>query len=71
MDEETRQALADAGKAYKEAPAQLRRAVLAAADKGEKPARIHEAIGYVWTYDYVARLVREHRGPSKPGTRRK
>lgn len=64
MDEETRQALADAGQAYKEAPAQLRAAVLAAADKGEKPADIQRAIGYVWTYDYVARLVREHRRKS-------
>jgi hypothetical protein len=67
VDEKTRQDLADAASAYQEAPARLRAAVIAAADKGDRPADIVKAIGHVWTYDYVARIVREHRGPSKPG----
>jgi hypothetical protein len=61
VDEETRDALSAAAAAYKQAPAALKAAIRAAADKGDRPADIVKAIGHVWTYDYVARLVREHR----------
>ena len=61
VDDQTRQKLADAAQAYEQAPARLRAAILAAADAGERPAAIARAIGYVYTYEYVARLVREHR----------
>jgi hypothetical protein len=58
VDEETRQALAVAADHYENGPARLQAAIIAAARKGEKPAAIHRAIGYVYTYDYVAKLVR-------------
>ncbi len=61
MDEETQRELAAAADAYEEAPARLRRAILAAAEKGERPADIVRAIRHTYTYDYVARLVREDR----------
>lgn len=56
-----RQELAEAAQAYQKAPARLKAAILAAADRGERPRDIVRAIGYVYTYDYVARLVRERR----------
>jgi len=71
VDDETRRELEQAAAEYEAAPKRLRAAIFAAADKGDKPADIVKAIGYVYTYDYVARLVRERRGPSKPGTRSK
>ena len=58
VDEDTRQALVLAADNYEHGPARLQAAILAAARKGEKPAAIARAIGYVYTYDYVARLVR-------------
>lgn len=68
VDDEVRQALKDAADAVENGPARLRAAIIAAAEKGEKPADITRAIGHVYTYDYVARLVRDwrkaHRGTS-------
>lgn len=55
------QELKEAADAYVAAPVRLRRAILKAAACGEKPAAITKAIGHVYTYDYVARLVREAR----------
>ena len=60
VDDETRAQLAAAASAYQEAPAKLKAAILEAAN-GERPAAIVRAIGHVYTYDYVARLVREDR----------
>jgi hypothetical protein len=64
VDPETRAALdaaAAAAEAYKQAPVTLKAAIIAAADKGQTPAKIARAIGYVYTYDYVAKLVRDER----------
>ena len=61
VDSETRQALEDAADNYAMAPSRLQAAILAAARQGDKPALIARAIGYVYTYDYVARLVRADR----------
>jgi hypothetical protein len=61
VDQETRQALEVAADNYAMAPARLQAAILAAARQGDKPALIARAIGYVYTYDYVARLVRRDR----------
>lgn len=68
MDEETRAKLATAAKAYTDAPANLRAAIIEAGRNGDKPADIARAINYAFTYDYVARLIRQDRGPSKPAT---
>jgi hypothetical protein len=61
VDEATKLVLEQAATAYEKAPENLKAAILAAAEKGEKPAAIARAIGYVYTYDYVARLIREER----------
>lgn len=66
VDEETRQSLVVAADNYEHGPARLQAAILAAARKGEKPAAITRAIGYVYTYDYVSKLVREDR-KANPG----
>lgn len=68
MDAETRDTLAAAARAYLAAPANLRAAIIEAGRNGEKPADIARAIDYAFTYDYVARLIRQDRGPSKPAT---
>jgi hypothetical protein len=61
MDDDVRRALETAADAVEHGPARLHAAIRLAADRGEKPAAIVRAIGHVYTYDYVARLVREHR----------
>lgn len=61
VDDETRQELAAAAGVYEEAPARLKAAILDAARKGDRPATIVKAIRHVYTYDYVARLVRHDR----------
>jgi len=66
MDELTRKGLEAAASAYQEAPAKLRAVILAAGRKGDRPADIVKAIGHVYTYDYVARLVREDRKRNSP-----
>jgi hypothetical protein len=68
MKAELRTKLEAAAKAYVDAPGNLRKAILEAASEGEKPADIARAIEYAFTYDYVARLIRQDRGPSKPAT---
>lgn len=61
MDESTAKALAEAAEAYEQAPRRLRAEILAAARNGERPADIVRAIRHVYTYDHVARLIRQHR----------
>jgi hypothetical protein len=61
VDDATRADLEQAATAYEKAPENLKAAILAAAESGEKPAAIARAIRYVYTYDYVARLIREDR----------
>lgn len=61
MDESTATELAEAAEAYEQAPVRLRAAILAAARNGETPASITRAIRHVYTYDYVARLIRQDR----------
>lgn len=70
VDEDTRQSLVLAADNYEHGPARLQTAILAAARKGEKPAAIARAIGYVYTYDYVARLVRKDKS-ANPGEYRR
>lgn len=65
VDDETRQELEAAADAYVQSPATLKAAIVAAARKGERPADIVRAIRHVYTYDYVARLVREDRRRSR------
>jgi hypothetical protein len=65
VDEQTRQELADAADTYIQAPEKLKAAIIAAAARGEKPAAIARAIGYAYTYDYVAKLVREWRAAQR------
>ena len=66
VDDETRQSLKAAADEYEQAPARLKTAILEAARKGDKPAAIARAIGYVYTYDYVARVIRQDRADN-PG----
>jgi hypothetical protein len=61
VDDETQRELEAAGAAFKQAPEQLKAAIITAARKGGTPAKIVRAIGHVYTYDYVARLVRADR----------
>lgn len=61
MDESTAKELAEAADVYEQAPVRLRRAILSAARNGEKPADITRAIRHVYTYEYVARLIRKDR----------
>jgi len=70
VDEKTRQALEVAADNYENAPARLKAAILAAARKGEKPGRIARTIRYAYSYDYVARIVREDRD-ANPGAYRR
>lgn len=65
VEEATRKELAAAAEAYRQAPDTLKAAILDAAEKGETPAKIARAIGYVYTYDYVARLIREWRSKQR------
>lgn len=62
MDAETRHELEQAADAVRNGPSWLKVAICKAADRGEKAADITRTIGHVWTYDYVARIIREHRG---------
>ena len=67
MDEdETRQALADAADIYANAPDRLKATILAAARSGMTHAKIARAIHYAYTYEYVAKLVRDDR-KANPG----
>lgn len=59
VDEETRQRLEAAADAYRRAPDDLKAEIIDAGRRGEKPAAIARAIDYAYTYDYVAKLIRE------------
>jgi hypothetical protein len=59
VDDRTRRELEQAADAYERAPVRLRSVILAAARAGEKPAAITRAIRHAYTYEYVARLIRE------------
>lgn len=68
MDEATAKELAEAGETYDKAvaaldkaSADLRAAILDAARNGGRPADIVRAIRHVYTYEYVARLIRADR----------
>ena len=64
VDEDTARELAEAAEAYERAPVRLHAAILAAARNGERPADIVRAIRHVYTYEYVARLIRKDRADS-------
>lgn len=59
VDDETRAELEQAADNYVNGPDRLKRAMIRAARKGNKPAAIARAIGYAYTYDFTAKLVRE------------
>ena len=61
VDEDTRRDLEALADAYERAPARLRTRILTAARDGDSPAAIARAIRHVYTYDYVARIIREDR----------
>jgi hypothetical protein len=68
MDETTAKELASAAEAYdkavsalERASADLRAAILDSARDGGRPADIVRAIRHVYTYEYVARLIRKDR----------
>jgi hypothetical protein len=66
VDSETRAELEQAADNYVNGPDRLKSAMIRAARKGEKPATIARAIGYAYTYDFTAKLVREDRA-ANPG----
>lgn len=61
VDPETREKLEAAADNYEHGPARLRAVILDAARKGNKPAVVARTIRYAYTYDYVARIIREDR----------
>lgn len=66
VDPETRAMLETAADNYVNGPERLKAAILKSARRGDKPGTIARAIAYAYTYDYVARLVREDR-KANPG----
>ena len=58
--------LASAADNYVHAPDRLKNAIITAARDGMTPAKITRAIGYAYTYEYVARLIRADRD-ANPG----
>jgi hypothetical protein len=70
VDTKARQALEVAADTYAAAPTRLQAAILDAARKGSKPADITRAIRHVYTYDYVARLIRQDKS-ANPGLYRR
>lgn len=59
VDSATRAELEQAADNYVNAPDRLKAAIIRAARAGDKPAAIARAIGYAYTYDFTAKLVRE------------
>jgi hypothetical protein len=57
--------LRDAARALKTAPDNLKAVILKAAAKGENANKITEAIEFVYSPDYVRRIIREGRGKGK------
>lgn len=70
MDEETRRGLAEAADDVVNGPDRLKARIIAAGRKGDRPADIHKVIYPAYTYDYVARLVREDREANPDAYRR-
>jgi hypothetical protein len=70
VDDETRAELEQAADNYVNGPERLKRAMISAARKGNKPAAIARAISYAYTYDFTAKLVREDKAahPEAYGT---
>jgi hypothetical protein len=66
VDDETRAELERAADNYVTGPDRLKAAMISAARKGDKPAAIARAIGYAYTYDFTAKLIREDRA-ANPG----
>lgn len=66
VDSETLADLEQAADNYVNGPDRLKRAIIRAARSGEKPAAIARAIGYAYTYDFTAKLVREDK-TANPG----
>lgn len=62
----TRAELEQAADNYVNGPERLKGAIVRAARKGDKPAAIARAIGYAYTYDFTAKLIREDRA-ANPG----
>lgn len=75
VDEPTREKLARLADAVVNGPDRLKAAILEAGRAGEKPAAIHRVIHPAYTYDYVAKLIREDRaerekdGAAEPAAR--
>lgn len=61
VDPETLGRLETAADNYVNGPERLKAEILTAGRKGEKPAAIARGIRYAYTYDYVAKLIREDR----------
>lgn len=57
--------LAEAAKAFIEAPKRFQAVILEAAASGENANRIAKAIGHAYSPDYVRRLIREAREAGK------
>lgn len=57
--------LREAAEALKSAPDNLKAVILKAATKGENANKITEAIGFVYSPDYVRRLIRDARKKGK------
>lgn len=69
VDDDVRADLKEAAAALKAAPNNLKAAIVRAAGRGENANKITEAIGFVYSPDYVRRIIREARAkgdlPSK------
>lgn len=61
--------LKEAAEAFKKAPVDLRDAILKAADDGDTSVEIAQAIGFVYSPDYVRKLIRQYRGKRQGGRR--
>lgn len=61
MDDDTRRGLAEAAAEMTAAPERLKTLILEAARRGERPAAIHRVIFPAYTYDYIAKLIRDDR----------
>lgn len=61
MDDDVRDDLQEAAQALRDAPDNLKAAIIRAAAKGDNANKITEAIGFVYSPDYVRRIIREAR----------
>jgi hypothetical protein len=64
-DKEMETELREAAEVLKAAPDNLKAVILKAAARGENANKITEAIGFVYSPDYVRRLIREGRKKGK------